>query len=681
MSVVPSVSASPSALFAGLFGASGSSAELVPSQQSPSHVQPVSQDAPEFKSLLQKSQQQFADTTSEQVTDLAGEESPVVTAFEEAAGQLVEGSTPISGADSETEVGADTFLFPSMLTLVGAGFEQPVDAVEGEVRPVDAESDSDDSQESSTAEMISFPAIHTDDLGSADDPHSHHPPNGENSLSVDSQSEDATTLDVNVAVSDTPARQALKDLRSELDSQLGVHSSRRRFTAHDGQQEALSGRISTEAPAVPTPVLAPASAPDPRKIAQNVAPIVDVEQQGRTVDVAVAESNSLKNQTAPSSRYGDHASPLETSQAANLQPVPSASIQRESMPESSQENVQQSPVESVGSFTSASVHERQSPSEPKQTFVPNSQAETAVTKTPESKVPADADTTSGHAVSAVDTPVQQATGTVASGVASNKPVRDLEEFEPDVEETSTDSGVNSDGTQEVSTAKQQPKSFTDRNGQSFVPAQQDSVEVPSFLDKSSVVAAESVKPSPDLLPDPLQAVDADLDLLQQLLPRDSSVVNIATATSNLSQPQPQSPLGNLNLPQQIATRALSEAEVLESGDSSHFRMKLDPPELGSVMIEMQKTILGTTITVTAADPVTHQLLQDSLQNLNQNDAGEPGLFDNLTFDLATGDQGQQQQQQEDSRSDSRVVRIAENRPASTGSNTHSDTTSEVDFVA
>lgn len=174
---------------------------------------------------------------------------------------------------------------------------------------------------------------------------------------------------------------------------------------------------------------------------------------------------------------------------------------------------------------------------------------------------------------------------------------------------------------------------------------------------------------------PVPVVDSDLDLLQQLLPRETTTVfGQSSETSSGSQQE------SFDLPRQIAARAMGEAEVLETGDSSRFRMKLDPPELGSVMIEMQKTIHGTTITVSAADPATQQLLQDSLQQLNQSDSDEPSVFDHLDFNLSNGDQGDGQDR-DSRRSQAEKIRIAGNESAEADSDAASQTQTELDFVA
>lgn len=214
---------------------------------------------------------------------------------------------------------------------------------------------------------------------------------------------------------------------------------------------------------------------------------------------------------------------------------------------------------------------------------------------------------------------------------------------------------------------------------------------PSNAGSSNPVFSEGQSPSVDpesldstsatddlpiaLQPETTSVVDSDLDLLQQLLPRETSTPfgqSVGSAAGNLTDPT--------NLPRQIAARVLGEAEVLEAGDSTRFRMKLDPPELGSVMIEMQKSVQGTTITVTAADPATQQLLQDSLQQLNQSHADESSIFENLAFDLSNGDQGESQDH-DTRKSQAQKLRIAGSDLGKTDSESASQTSTELDFVA
>ncbi|MEP3482279.1 MAG: flagellar hook-length control protein FliK [Fuerstiella sp.] len=201
-------------------------------------------------------------------------------------------------------------------------------------------------------------------------------------------------------------------------------------------------------------------------------------------------------------------------------------------------------------------------------------------------------------------------------------------------------------------------------------------ERPLSVDLEPVSAnADHVDSQEELLTESTSAADSDLDLLQQLLPRETSTV-IGQSVEADAVRQEES----LSLPRQIAARVIGEAEVLETGDASRFRMRLDPPELGSVMIEMQKTASGTTITVTAADPATQQLLQDSLQQLNQSGSEEASVFENLDFDLSNGDQGDSPDR-DGKKSQAEKIRISGGEVAKADSEPDSQSPTELDFVA
>ena len=193
--------------------------------------------------------------------------------------------------------------------------------------------------------------------------------------------------------------------------------------------------------------------------------------------------------------------------------------------------------------------------------------------------------------------------------------------------------------------------------------------------ESITTTAFTVESSEELPPESASVVDSDLDLLQQLLPRETSSVFGASVDTSVAREEE-----SLSLPRQIAARAIGEAEVLETGDSSRFRIRLDPPELGSVLVELQKSASGTTITVTAAEPATQQLLQDSLQQLNQSDSDEASVFENLDFDLSNGDQGESPDH-DSKKSQAVKIRISGGEAAKSDSKSDSQSPTELDFVA
>lgn len=270
-------------------------------------------------------------------------------------------------------------------------------------------------------------------------------------------------------------------------------------------------------------------------------------------------------------------------------------------------------------------------------------------------------------------------GVASSGQSNAEGDEDLTAEESQSTSTNSDAPVSSvRQTQRVNAADtQRPVASVEISGSVHSDVLPTAAVAGQFSDDADLMSA--ITANDDLrmesVTDIVPVVDSDLDLLQQLLPRETTTVfGQSSETSSGSQQE------SFDLPRQIAARAMGEAEVLETGDSSRFRMKLDPPELGSVMIEMQKTIHGTTITVSAADPATQQLLQDSLQQLNQSDSDEPSVFDHLDFNLSNGDQGDGQDR-DSRRSQAEKIRIAGNESAEADSDAASQTQTELDFVA
>jgi len=73
-----------------------------------------------------------------------------------------------------------------------------------------------------------------------------------------------------------------------------------------------------------------------------------------------------------------------------------------------------------------------------------------------------------------------------------------------------------------------------------------------------------------------------------------------------------------NAIEQIASTAVLNAELVVDGESQRFEMRLDPPELGELTIEIHRSSTGkVSVHVTAVSPETQSLLQDHSQNLKE----------------------------------------------------------------
>jgi len=96
-----------------------------------------------------------------------------------------------------------------------------------------------------------------------------------------------------------------------------------------------------------------------------------------------------------------------------------------------------------------------------------------------------------------------------------------------------------------------------------------------------------------------------------------------------------------NLAEQIAAEAVKHAEVVKHQGQQRFTMRLDPPELGKLIVEMQRTEHGLTMRVNAADPVTLGLIQSSLEELNASLGRQDSVFQEVNIDVSTGGEFQQ----------------------------------------
>lgn len=95
---------------------------------------------------------------------------------------------------------------------------------------------------------------------------------------------------------------------------------------------------------------------------------------------------------------------------------------------------------------------------------------------------------------------------------------------------------------------------------------------------------------------------ADTNFSSQLLPQEEVV---------------QQPLPAQRVIQQIVEQAIPEFPTVQQQESQSFTIRLDPPELGEVVIEMKKSEDGVAMRVTATVPATQLLLDQNQHELSQ----------------------------------------------------------------
>lgn len=93
-----------------------------------------------------------------------------------------------------------------------------------------------------------------------------------------------------------------------------------------------------------------------------------------------------------------------------------------------------------------------------------------------------------------------------------------------------------------------------------------------------------------------------------------------------------------NLAEQIANEAVKHAEVVKHQGQQRFTMRLDPPELGKLVVEMERTERGIALRVNAVDPATLGLIQSSVDELNSNLTNQQdSIFQEVNIDVTTGE--------------------------------------------
>ncbi len=102
----------------------------------------------------------------------------------------------------------------------------------------------------------------------------------------------------------------------------------------------------------------------------------------------------------------------------------------------------------------------------------------------------------------------------------------------------------------------------------------------------------------------------------------------------------QKPIAAQVLPTAAANMITSAVMETVSKNESRVEIQLDPPELGTVWIELRASDDGLSAMVISEHESTSQLLQDQLSNLRKSLADSGVSVDDFTFDTASGSESQ-----------------------------------------
>lgn len=95
--------------------------------------------------------------------------------------------------------------------------------------------------------------------------------------------------------------------------------------------------------------------------------------------------------------------------------------------------------------------------------------------------------------------------------------------------------------------------------------------------------------------------------------------------------------------QQIASEALRHAEIVRNEGQHRFTIRLDPPELGEVVVDMVQDGTELSMHVRVAEAKTGELLQSVVDDLSNGLlGGDDSSFVNVSVDVSTGGSSQQQ---------------------------------------
>ncbi|SFI37028.1 flagellar hook-length control protein FliK [Planctomicrobium piriforme] len=208
---------------------------------------------------------------------------------------------------------------------------------------------------------------------------------------------------------------------------------------------------------------------------------------------------------------------------------------------------------------------------------------------------------------------------------------------------------------------------------------QSPVEVISNLIETATLPTTEVRPDETRTSAPTTSSDAPVANPNSSQPIDAGILSATTSTPlNVTTPvnsSPQPTTLHHGTVEHLASVTVQQATLVEAGGSQRFQIRLDPPHLGEVVIDISRGSDGQyDISVSAASPETHALLEQQSADITQA-LTDQGMSLN-GFDLSQHQQGSteehllQQEQAELARLRGEVISNPPNRseqPASDGS--------------
>ncbi|MEZ6123120.1 MAG: flagellar hook-length control protein FliK [Planctomycetaceae bacterium] len=153
-------------------------------------------------------------------------------------------------------------------------------------------------------------------------------------------------------------------------------------------------------------------------------------------------------------------------------------------------------------------------------------------------------------------------------------------------------------------------------------------------------------------------------------PAESSAVSAANGVSDLP-----------SLSQQIIRDAQVHASAVERDGRMTYTMRLDPPELGQIVVEMRQTRKGLSMHLSVSDGSTLELVRASLADITGSLQQDDSVFQQLNIDVTTGGRQHGQDSEEFlSRNEPSLPRGTENRNNPEPRATSADS-GQVSFVA
>lgn len=158
---------------------------------------------------------------------------------------------------------------------------------------------------------------------------------------------------------------------------------------------------------------------------------------------------------------------------------------------------------------------------------------------------------------------------------------------------------------------------------------------PGVFSRAALTAVAAEQQEPELTTTPAPVSDKN----SATAVNEGSASSITAVVPSVASPAVHRLLNPLDIAEQLAAEVSRRVERSVVDGQERFTMRLDPPELGELVISMRRTAGGIELHVEAADPATMNLIQNGIDQLKSDPARPSSIFQQLNIDVTTSGHG------------------------------------------